>query len=573
MKIASNLLGSRHIIDECGGLSAKTLTKSAFIFLFSYVILFLGMSLRPSIYDEGIVLTAAMRVAAGQIPHRDFYTNYGPAQYYVLAGLFKLFGQSMLVERLYDLMIRALVVTSVYTIASSYCRRSVALFTSSVTVLWLFGLNFLNPGAAALPVSLLNLVGCALVLPTFLSAISTRRMLAAGSVAGLAAMFRYDTGVALLVIHACFVMIAIYLSSKSKSDTPRIFASTFCPYLLGFAIVALPPTLYYLSVATLHPFIHDIILYPVKYYRRGRSLPFPPIPVNGIENLADYLPIAIIGISLYVAIVRRFKVHKSTKLNPEGIPKEQEMRGFLIMFGLLALAMYLKGFVRISPVQLYLCTVPSLLLLAVLFQHRMTLPRSLHFSITCLVWLSVLAATSSSIHAIQAQCGQHSFVLESLLSSARQTTPEAKTAWCRVTNALTKGLCFTPEDDRIQTIEFIDNHTRPGQPLFVGLAKHDKIFANDNLIYFAAQRLPATRWSQFDPDLQNREDIQRQMVHELEVTTPPYVVLDSEFELLHEPNDSSISTGVTLLDEYLHGKYKHIETFGTLSIWQWINAP
>jgi hypothetical protein len=29
--------------------------------------------------------------------------NYGPAQFYLLAGVFKAFGQSLLLERLYDI--------------------------------------------------------------------------------------------------------------------------------------------------------------------------------------------------------------------------------------------------------------------------------------------------------------------------------------------------------------------------------------------------------------------------------------------------------------------------------------
>jgi 4-amino-4-deoxy-L-arabinose transferase-like glycosyltransferase len=115
------------------------------VFLLSYCILFLGMTRHPYIYDEGLVLTAAMRVAAGQIPHRDFYANYAPAQFYILAGLFKLFGNSLLVERLFDLLIKALVVTLVYAIVASVSRRWIAACTALVTILWLVGLHDL-PG-------------------------------------------------------------------------------------------------------------------------------------------------------------------------------------------------------------------------------------------------------------------------------------------------------------------------------------------------------------------------------------------------------------------------------------------
>jgi hypothetical protein len=197
----------------------------------------------------------------------------------------------------------------------------------------------------------------------------------------------------------------------------------------------------------------------------------------------------------------------------------------------------------------------------------------LRIAVIGIVWFSILAAGFSCRYRVMMERNQHSSVLESLVLSARQTTPKGKLAWCKVDNALTRGFCFVPDNDRLQTIEFIDDHTRPDQPLFVGLRKHDKIYANDCITYFAAQRLPATRWSEFDPDLQNREDIQRQMIQELEASAPPYVVLDSEFESSHEPNDSSISSGVTLLDEYLRGRYRQVESFGPMSIWQLKPAP
>jgi hypothetical protein len=142
-----------------------TLINSTFVFLLAYFILFFGMTLRPNIYDEGIVLTASMRVAAGQLPHRDFYAIYGPAQFYILAGLYRLFGESILVERLLDLFFRALLVASVYTVASLYFRRSVAVCTSLVTLAWLFGLYFASAASAVIPVSLFNLISTALIIP------------------------------------------------------------------------------------------------------------------------------------------------------------------------------------------------------------------------------------------------------------------------------------------------------------------------------------------------------------------------------------------------------------------------
>jgi hypothetical protein len=562
---------NNNFVDERREPLRGTLAKSVVVFLVSYFILFYGMSRRPIPFDEGLVLTGAMRVAAGQLPHRDFYSLYGPAQFYILAGLFKLFGESLLVERIFDFFMKALVVTSVYAIASSYCRRSIAACTSIITVLWLFGLN--GSGSTIIPVSLLNLIGSALILPVFLRSISTRRMFAAGTVAGVATLFRYDTGVALLGIHACAIAIAIYFRFNGISKRLSIFASTFWPYLLGFALLTLPPALYYLSVAPLAPLVHDMILYPAKYYHAGRNLPFPGIYLKGLENLGIYLPLAIVGISLYAVVGSRLGARGNRAFSSQSISEEQKWHGFLVTFGLLALVMYFKGLVRVSIPQMYLSIVPSLLLIAVLFQHRLTFPRLVRISIICVVWLSVLAAVWSTLHAAKSLYVLHLSMPESMLSSARRASPEIQTTWCKIKNPLTKGFCFLPEDDRIRAIEFIGSHTRPGQQLYVGVSNHDRIFANDNLIYFATQRLPATKWSELDPDLENRYDIQTQMVHELERNAPPYIVLDSEFESVHEQNDSSKSSGVTLLDEYIHNKYQPIETFGIMSIWQRRHSP
>ncbi len=554
MESAPEVRSSARANDIFGG----SLSQLVVVFLAAYLLLFCGMSRRPGMYDEGIVLTGAMRVAAGQIPHRDFYFIYGPAEIYILAGLFKVFGPSLLVERVFDLLIKALLVTSVYGIAASYCRRSIAVFVSIVTVLWLFGMS--EFGLAVTPVSLFNVVGSALLLPVFAGRVSTRRMLAVGAISGAASLFRYDTGIALLGIHVCAIATAVFLRSHGTANRLRTFTSIFWPYLLGFALLTVVPAVYYFSVAPAAALFHDIILFPGKYYARARNLPFPPLSIRGLENLGIYLPIAIAGISFYGLIKLRFRAEDAP---PGETTPRKEWTGFLITFGLLLVGMYVKGLVRVALIQMYLAIIPSLLLIAVLFQHQSAFSRPVRIAISWLLWLSAVPAVWSALHEIRLEDLQHSSLV-SLIGNA----PADRTAWCNQTNPLTEGYCFLPEDDRMHAIAFISSHTQPGQTLYAGLSHHDRVVANDNLIYFATQRLPATHWSHFDPDLQNRYDIQTQIVRELEQKAPPYIVLDSEFELQREPNDSARSSGVTLLDDYIHDKYQPSETFGMMSIWQ-----
>ena len=65
-----------------------------------------------NIYDEGFIVVGAQRVLDGEIPYRDFWNLYAPGQLYAVAGLFRLFGSSILTEELWDVAIRAGVVAA-----------------------------------------------------------------------------------------------------------------------------------------------------------------------------------------------------------------------------------------------------------------------------------------------------------------------------------------------------------------------------------------------------------------------------------------------------------------------------
>ena len=410
------------------------LPEFAVIFLGTCIFLFLGMSLRPWVYDEGLILTAAMRVGAGQIPHRDFYANYGPAQFYILAGLFRVFGQSILVERLYDILVKGLLVTAVFAIATSYTQRLVAACTAIVAGLWVFSLSDLT-GTPVIPVSLLNVVGSALILPAFSGRVPIRRMLAAGALAGFATLFRYDTGLALFCIQTCVITIAV--CSNGQSNKFREFACSWWPYALGFVVVTLPALLYYLSVAPLHPVLHDIILYPSRYYHRGRNLPFPRFGPRSFENIQVYLPIAVIGMSLYVAASKVFST-RSNRPDPSRVSEKKTLGGFLVTFALLAFVMYFKGYVRMAVGQMYLCIIPSLLLLAVLFQERRRFHRPLQLFTVAVVWLSVLAVASSTLHQIEKSHFYQILCWKRCWGRVISRSPEIR-VWCELANPLHQG--------------------------------------------------------------------------------------------------------------------------------------
>jgi Dolichyl-phosphate-mannose-protein mannosyltransferase len=547
-----------------------SILKLMVVFLISCCVIFLCMTRRINLYDEGLMLTAAVRVGHGQIPHRDFYALYGPAQFYILAGLFKLFGTSALTERIYDVLIKGLTITSVYGIVALYCRRSIAVVASIATTFWIIAMNE-SAGAAMIPSALLNLVSSFLVLRAILHKPSTRRMFFAGVLAGLATLVRYDTGIALFGMHALLIALGAHLRGQSTKDKLLAFVGAFWPYLAGFSIVTLPVLAYFLSVSSLQPVLHDVVLFPGKYYNRTRGLPFPGIGLRHLENLGIYLPIVIAILSFFIALPDLFR-SKVTRANDRPSPRRLEWEAVLVCFGVLTLVLCLKGLVRVSVGQMYLALIPSLILLAVLYQHRRQLSINLNRLVYCLAVLSLLAPTWAFLHEVSGLRNSHLYVPQTTYwSSSHASTLES--AWCKTENPLTKGMCFIPEGPRIEAIEYLRAHTTRGQMLLSANSRNDKVFANDNVTYFATELLPSTHWGEFDPHLQNDPAIQAEMIQELKTNRPRYVLLDSEFENIIEPNESALSTGATALDVYLRSHYRPAATFDFLSVWQEIDAP
>ena len=59
-------------------------------------------------YDEGYLLDSVEKILDGQVIYRDFHHTYAPGGFYLVAGLFKIFGQNILVERVLFAVLEAL---------------------------------------------------------------------------------------------------------------------------------------------------------------------------------------------------------------------------------------------------------------------------------------------------------------------------------------------------------------------------------------------------------------------------------------------------------------------------------
>jgi hypothetical protein len=533
----------------------------------AYLLCFLGLVLlflfsqnrMTAVYDEGLALTAVMRVMAGQVLHRDFYYNYGPGSIYILAGLFRIFGPSVLVERLFGITGSGVLVLSMYWMVRQVCSRRLALVAALLCILWIFG----EAGGASgyLPVFLLWPTW--LMSAAFAKDISRGRGLAAGVLVGIAALFRYDMGYGLVVCHFLAVAVGAGVRSESLRQWLTTLVRNLWAYLVGTVLTVAPLLWAYLWAGALHDMLFDIVIYTAKYYRRGRGMPFPrPESLAQSQELVVYILLVLMAVSIFVCV--RWILPRRRHAVASGTPPL--LVGVLATFSLVAMMLFAKASVRIGAGGAFPALLCCVILAAILFAQRAQYGAVLRVTVALSVFAIFAAGALASLHQFSAERKSGGSTLLWLLEPGKMPPHAPNQSWCSVHTPITHGLCFLMDEDHMQTVEFLLQHTTVTDTLYVGIPQHDRILLNDNLTYFATQRLPATKWSHFDPFLQNSLGIQQEMVAELSRNKPPYVVLDSEFDSLHEPNGSSVHTGVHLLDDYIAQNYRWVKTFGKMRV-------
>jgi hypothetical protein len=119
--------------------------------------------------------------------------------------------------------------------------------------------------------------------------------------------------------------------------------------------------------------------------------------------------------------------------------------------------------------------------------------------------------------------------------------------------------------DEAAMVRSIQALVPPGRAIYVGVAHHDRIFINDPMFYFLADRPAATRYHELHPGLATTRPVQEEIAAELERRDVRYLVL-MNFAAEPEPNQNSVSSGVTFLDDYIAAHYAIAQQLGAYRI-------
>lgn len=474
-----------------------------------------------SLYDEGIVLVGADRVLHGQVPHKDFWSMYPIGQYYTLALLFKFFGASVLVERVYDLIVRAILSVLVFLII-----KKLGLPRIFSAIGWGMALVVLEgsktPSYPIYPSILLVFISTYFFL-NYLDVHKLRDLFLCGLLMALAALFRHD----LAGMSACCILVTLFIERvvcKSGFVRPVFY------FLSGVMVVGLPAIVYVMVDGSAPDVIRQLLLAPADVMPSYRWLPYPT--KFSISSVPFYIyPFVLLCglVSSFVVVIR-------------GGARQRSALGFFLFsfIGVLFInqVRVRSDYTHLVPVVL-LCAVVGPAVICKALGYCRTRSFKVWVYVFSFLVLIPLAKPLVKYFKHLGDIGSLSYVNE-------------------------RGGAHI-DSDLQDLLSFVGRNTSRDELIYVGVDNHDKFVVNDVAVYFLADRMCATKYHELHPGVANLESVQREIVRDLERSSVKLVVLTSGY--WYEPNETRVDSGVDYLDSYIRKNYSMVRKLGRYEVW------
>lgn len=505
----------------------KITLLSGIIFLVCAVFLSRLLFIPISVYDEGLILCGASRVLRGDLPYKSFWSMYAPGQYYSLAFLFNIFGESVLVVRLWDIGVRSFLAFACFWLIRRNCHRLMAVPCGIAITIWLWFMSL--PGYPVYPF-LLCLVLCVLALMTGVASGSTRSYIIAALLAGLSMLFRYDMGLlSIMAISISLFAMAIRSQIRQNAEVKFRWHSVF---IFLFCAAAAPVIVYgSLILSGCGPDMWQQLILDPQTMTTFRDLPFSsPIKLFQISHIASLksleqhliyrglgtVVLVVLCISsLYSAIALGFK------------QRLHNMDHLVIILTGVGWAMVPQLLVRSDFEHHLPLTIVSIIISYVLVAITRQRYR----------WASYMLAAMISFYWFIPLAG-YSFRFSGPIPSIPQ--------------------------DLQQTVHFLKDHNEEGGSIYVGVENHDRFVINEPAVYFFSGAKYGTKYHELQPGIATTKRVQEAIIKDLVENNVNMVVLTEGW--WYEPNLSSQDQGVQLLDRFIESNYTTITNYGEYRI-------
>lgn len=465
--------------------------------------------------DEGWLLSAVEKISHGGMPYVTSYQFYSPGRFYVFALLFSIFGENILVVRLFWVLCHALLTLLIYRL-SLYAVKGFYAFLPPLAV-WLV------PGPwHKTPFMLGTVTAFWLILRyvRFPRPINTFWM---GFGIAFVLFFRQDVGLFYFVPAA-----AVSLFSK-VSDDRKLKKRNFLIFMLAFLL----PTFIWLSYFVVNgggkEMFHQLVFAGAKGFATN-PLPYPrlfDIQAQGFwdkllaifGNGAFYLPILVLGVFLRFWILER-----------------NELDILQRRFWDITAVSTLLGFnqLRARPDFAHLWQVyPLVDIMTALILWRISFKRPRTAQAMLVLFLLIIGGAGFSDNSLHhggiRVLERRTSRLENPRAHVR-LTPEEKSLYTDVENIIRK---YTSKNEHIFLL--------PDIPLF----------------YFLTGRKNPTRWDVLRPSfIWNREE-EKEAIELLEASKVKLVVIREEDDI--PPAERRFAESYPLIYDYIQGKFEQIE--------------
>lgn len=537
------------------------------LFLIALCAQFIAARRTIGAYDESLTLYGADRVLHGEIPYRDFWTMYGPAQFYLLAVFFKLFGISALVGRVYDALIRAGLACTCFAMVSRLADRRFATFAFAGAILWLTCIDYPGYNFPIFPALFVSLISCLFLCRYLRDSSRPLWLFIAGVLVGVTVSFRHDSGFYLMVAQV-ITLAWSFISGRSPGSSPgkALFdlRRPLIPYFAGIFLIAVPIVLFLLWKVPTHDLVYDLFYVPGKIYPHVRSLPFEgfsalrslrnPFRWEGrakLEESIAFFPVLVCVAALAVLFSSR---RQQTRLFDHAW-----QRSTVVLITVLDSLFFIKGLVRVSPLQMMQSILVGVILAAVLLSRLPRFNRGLAILVgACILYF--IACTSPLL------VEYVTFTSTNIADILYPNSPHSFHSTCHPAAGLARARCLILDPDVAAAVQEVQRRTSPDDRIFVGNGRHDKIFWNDVRLYFISGHPSITKWYDLHPGVQTTLPIQTEIIQSMSKSPPKVIVLNSSWDDTSEPNDSRYSSGVILLDDYIRTYYSPHVSFGKIIV-------
>jgi hypothetical protein len=475
--------------------------------------------------EEGFMLVFPERVLRGAIPNKDFLHLYGPGSLWVLAGVFKVFGTSLTVERLFGLLQQMAIVFGVFALARRW-GRAVGLGCGLLALLFIVPTSLTALAwVGAVGLGLLALVAGAASRDAAAKR-GERLAFLAGVLAGLALLYRIDLVLAL-------GLSLLVLGWGAPSVLRRRFG-------LGLTL-GLVPYVAHLATAGPDTVIRGMIIDPLFKLRGGRSLPIPP-SWNHLDGILErygslvqvHWPFPTVHTPAQLTIWFVFLLASVAALAATGIWALRRDRSSLRPRVLLAVAAFSVGIVPqtlqradsahlawVSCVSMAFVPVAALEILRV---HRPRWSsRTVGVGATVILFAVIAVVIPDYTVRLYTDYAEQTFGNHYLAHGISHRGRSWYTAYA--SDAV-------PTTRLLDTIERI---TKPGQRLFVGPQDLRRTPYSDAFFYYLLPQLtPSTYYIEMDPGVANASDSGLAN----EVRRADVLILSSTWSTWDEPNNS-----------------------------------